>query len=201
MTRLRQVLLAAIAAVGIGFAGAAAAQNLHVMNVAVPGGGIAQVHYVGDVPPRIVFLPPASGFDAWTPIASISDAWAPFAMLDRIAAEMDRRAAAMLRQAEALAAGAWPADGQSYSHVSTVPGAGMCMRGVRITARGDGSPPRVERYSAGDCGAATVPQGGSTLQPAAPVPAAPPRQPDLILTQNSGPSPYVGMVRQVAAAR
>jgi hypothetical protein len=94
-----------------------------------------------------------------------------------------------------------PPSGQSYSYVSTISGSGVCTQSVRIISRGDGSPPQVERHSSGNCGAAAAPRGRSAVQPAAPAPVAPAKQPDLILTQNSGPSPYAGMVRQVAAAR
>ena len=72
-------------------------------------------------------------------------------MLDRIAAEMDRRAAAMFRYAEVMAArapagevaeaasGAMPPGSQSYSYVSTISGSGVCTQSVRITSRGDGA--------------------------------------------------------------
>lgn len=217
MTRLRKTLLAGIAALGIGFAGAASAQTFNAMIVPVPGGGVAQVHYIGEVPPQIVFMPAPAAFpaalDPWMPVSSIFGHEAPFAMLDRVMVEMDRRAAAMFRYAEAIVDrakaggvieaefGALPPGGQSYSFVSTVSGNGVCMRSVRITSRGDGAPPLVERHSSGNCGMAAAPQGRSRVQPAAPVPTAPPRQPDLILTQNGGLSPYAGMVRQVASTR
>ena len=137
-------------------------------------------------------------------------------MLDRIAAEMDRRAAAMFRYAEATAdhaaaggfaettlggvpPGAAPWGGESYSYVSTISGNGMCTQSVQITSRGDGTPPRVERHSFGNCGAVGTMPGRLGTQPAAPVPTAAPKQPDLILTQNSGSSPYAGMIRHVAS--
>lgn len=86
MTCLQKILLAGIAALGIGLAGAAQAQTFNMMTVPVPGGGVAQVRYVGDVPPQIVFVPAPAPFAAWTPVFGYE---APFAMLDRISAEMD----------------------------------------------------------------------------------------------------------------
>lgn len=210
MTCLQKILLAGIAALGIGLAGAAQAQTFNMMTVPVPGGGVAQVRYVGDVPPQIVFVPAPAPFAAWTPVFGYE---ALFAMLDRISAEMDRRMAAMFHYAETMAGrssagglveagfGALPPGGQSYSSVSTVTGTGVCTQSVRIMSRGDGTPPQVERYSSGNCGATAAPQGRPGVQPAAPIPAAPAERPDLILTQHGGPNPYAGMVRQVASAR
>src|SRR3954454_15281903 len=116
MARLRKTLLAGAASIGIAISGAASAQTAHVMNVAVPGGGIAQIRYFGDVPPQIVFAPapaafPASSgeaFGAWMPVSSMFGpgfgSASPFAVMDRIAAEMDRRAAAIFRYADGMAA-------------------------------------------------------------------------------------------------
>src|SRR4051794_33559785 len=110
MASLRTTLLAGAASIGITISaaipGAASAQTVHVMNVAIPGGGVAQIRYVGDVPPQIVFAPAAlpEAYGAWIPVSSAFGMESPFAMMDRIAAEMDRRAAAMFRHAEAMTA-------------------------------------------------------------------------------------------------
>src|SRR3954447_13404214 len=206
MASLRTALFGAIAAIGIGAAGAAPAQTLNTMTVPVPGGGVAQIRYIGDVPPQIVFMPAPAALNSWTPVSSVFGYESPFAMLDQIAAEMDQRAAAMLRYAEAMASrasageiteaafGAPPPGSESYSYVSTISGGGVCTQSVHITSRGDG-PPRVERQSSGNCGSmAAPPAGRPAVQPAAPAPSVRPKQPDLILTRNSGPSPYAGMV-------
>jgi hypothetical protein len=218
MARLRKALLAGAAAIAIAISGAASAQTVHVMNVAVPGGGVAQIRYVGDVPPQVAVVPAPAAYGAWMPVSSLFGADSPFAMMDRIAAEMDRRAAAMFRYAEAMTAradagrvvetaadtvppGVTPFGGESYSFVSTISGNGICSQSVRIVSRGDGTKPVVERHSSGNCGgAAAVPRGRSGVQPASPVPAPAPKQPDLILTQGPG-SPYNGMVRHVASVR
>jgi hypothetical protein len=215
MASLRKTVLAGVAAIGmatgIGLAGAASAQTAHVMTVPVPGGGVAQIRYFGDVPPRVAFVPAPAAFDGWMPVSAVFGYNSPFAMLDRIAAEMDRQAAAMFRYAEAVdraatggfaaaGLGAIPWGGESYSYLSTISGNGVCTQSVRITSRGDGAPPLVEKHSSGNCGAAAGPSGRSGVQPAAPVPAAPTKQPDLILTQGAG-SPYSGMVRHVTSVR
>jgi hypothetical protein len=216
---MRNLLFGGIAALGIGLAGAAAAQTTNVMAVPLPSGGVAEIHYAGNVPPRVVFSETPAPFGAWMPVASVFGPGSPFAMFERISAEMDRRAAAMLRYADWVATqarsgqlteAAWrplPAGSQSYSFVSTTSGVstmsgnGVCTRSLQITATGDGSPPRVVSHSAGDCGPMAGPGGGVVRVPAAPAPApARPRQPDLILTQSEGANPYAGMIRQVAAA-
>jgi hypothetical protein len=212
MASLRKTLFAGIAAIGIGLAGAASAQTSHVMTVPVPGGGVAQIRYFGDVPPQVAFAPAPTAFDGWMPVSQAFGYDSPLAMLDRLAAEMDRRAAAMFRYAEAMADraaaggvaeagfGAIPLGGESYSYVSTISGSGVCAQSLRITSRGDGMPPLVERHSTGNCGAAAGPPGWSGVQPAAPAPTAPGGQPDLILTQGAG-SPYSGTIRHVASVR
>ena len=141
MASLRTALLGAIAALGIGAAGAAPAQTINTMTVPVPGGGVAQIRYVGEVPPQIVFVPAPAALNSWTPVSSVFGYESPFAMLDRIAAEMDRRTAAIFRYAEAMADranagglteaafGAMQPGGQSYSYVSTISGSGVCTHG------------------------------------------------------------------------
>src|SRR4051812_44639575 len=103
MASLRTALLGAITALGIGATGAAPAQTFNSMTVPVSGGGVAQIRYIGDVPPQIVFVPAPVALDTWMSVSSVFGYDSPFAMLDRIAAEMDRRAAAMFRYAEAMA--------------------------------------------------------------------------------------------------
>jgi hypothetical protein len=212
MRALRSVVLAAVAAFGVGFAGAASAQTANVMTVRLPGGGLAEIRYVGDVPPQVVFAPTATTYDSGLPASSLFGRESPFAAFERISAEMDRQAAAMFRYAAALADQAQA--GQGYAYASAMPADGGCLQGVRIT-QVFGAPPRVETYSAGNCTRSSAPGGTVRLPvgPAAPPrqpelldtyrpgPVAPSKQPDLILTQGTGTAPYAGMVRHVAAAR
>jgi hypothetical protein len=215
MRTLRTALLAGVATLGLDLTGAALAQNLNTMTVRLPNGGLAEIRYVGDVPPRVVFLPQSnSAFDGWTPVSPFFVPESPFAMMDRISAEMDRRAAAMFRQAETIATqarsgppieaafGNLSPGSQSYSYVSTMSGNGVCTQSTRITSTGNG-PPKVESSSSGNCGPGaathTAPAGSGAVR--VPVgPMVPAKQPDLILTQNNGAKPYAGMIRQVAAA-
>lgn len=210
MPNLRNAVLAGVAALGIGLSGVASAQSVHVTTVPVPGGGLAEIHYIGDVPPQVVFVPAPLAFDSWVPAASFFDAGSPFAMLDRISAEMDRRMRAMFRYAEAAADrarpgrtvetgfGALPPGSQGYSYVATMSGNSICAQSVRITSDGHG-PPRIERHSSGNCGPSAAAPAPSAVLPPVPARPMPRRQPDLILTDNTG-APHQSAL-QLAAAR
>jgi hypothetical protein len=220
MQFVRNALLAGVAAVGFGLFGTASAQPLNTMTVRLPGGGVAAIQYTsqytGNVPPQVTFLPAETPVSPWLPVASWFGpdspfAMSPFATMERISAAMDREAAAMFRQAEALARrarsgqptevtwGNMPPGSQSYSYISTISGSGVCTQSVQITATANG-PPRVERHSTGNCGAGAPADRGGADAVRVPAPAAPGKQPDLILTRNGGP-PFAGMIRSAAAVR
>ena len=172
----RKAVLAAVASLAVATTAVAAtkAEPTHVMEVALPGGGVAHIRYSGDVAPRIVVGPAAA--DAFAPVAfapigaapiGFDDVLAPFAMFDRIAAEMDAQAAAMWRQIDLMSrqaaaqpgvttvsAGALPAGTVSYSFVSTSSGNGVCSRSVQVTSLGEGKQPKVVSQTSGDCGPA-----------------------------------------------
>jgi hypothetical protein len=75
MQLLRTALLAGAAALAI--FGTASAQTANVMTVALPGGGIAEIRYTGNIPPKVVIgeAPPANA--AWTPSLRSSDQLRP----------------------------------------------------------------------------------------------------------------------------
>ncbi len=154
---------------------AIAADRTHVMNVAMPDGSIAQIHYAGDVAPQIVVAPAA-------PPVALIDA-SPFAMFDQIAAQMDARMDAMLRQVSTLAAApaaagqldeaalkTLPAGTVSYSVTSFSSGNGAtCSQSVQVTSLGQNQPPKVVRQNSGDCTA----MNSRTPVPAVATPPAP----------------------------
>ena len=219
MRNTRLAVLAGAAAAFIGLPGAVLAQdsNMHSMTVQLPGGGVAEIHYTGNVPPQVTVNsgPPAVG--RFLPASSLFGANSPFAMLDRLSAEMDREAAALFRYADAMAAQPWsrsngltltniqnlPAGTRGFSYVSTVTGNGVCMRSTEIRATGNG-PPRIVTHSSGNCGAEASPPGnagwsapGGVGVPARPVPA---KRPDVLWTKNEAPQQsYLTMVRDAAA--
>src|ERR1041385_3455767 len=219
MRALRTAILAGAAAAVFGFSGMALAQNsnMHTMTVQLPGGGMAEIRYTGNIPPRVtVSASPATTGDV-SPVASMPGASSPFGMLDRVAAEMDREAAALFRYADAMATQPWPASNglkltnlqnlppwtRGFSYVSTMSGNGVCTRSTEITATGNG-PPRVVTHSSGNCGPEPRLPGNAGWGAAgivhAPATPAPSKRPDLLWTKNeTAPQPYVTMVRDAAA--
>ena len=119
MRVLRSLVLAAVASL---IAGIAAAQTANVMTVRLPGGGLAEIRYFGDVPPQVAFLPSTAGYDGSMPAPLVFGRESPFAVFERISAEMDRRAAEMFRYAAAALADQ-TRDGQTYTYASAMPAA------------------------------------------------------------------------------
>ena len=214
------LLVGAAAVLLLGSSGIALAQNanMHRMTVQLPGGGVAEIQYTGNVPPQVTVRSGPAATSAFVRGASPFGATSPFATLDRMAAEMDREAAALLRYAGIMAAQPWPALGgltltnaqnlprgtSGYSYVATLSGNGVCTRSTEIIAAGNG-PPRVITHSSGNCGPDTsVPAGntgwsapGIVRVPGAPAPV---KRPDLLWTKSeTAPQPYVTLVRDAAA--
>jgi hypothetical protein len=158
MRTLTKLLLAGAGAAAV--AGAALATDRgHVMNVALPDGSIAQIHYTGNVAPQLVVAPDA------VPVAFAETD--PFAMFDRISMAMDHQMNAMMQQASMLQQAA-PAGGPvsdvalkslppgtvSYSYASYSSGNGaQCSQSVQVTALGTNQAPKVIKQSSGDCNA------------------------------------------------
>lgn len=198
MNTMRKFLIAGAAVMALGgIAGSALARagETHVMTVQLPGGGIEQIRYSGDIVPVVTFGPAADiGF------------WggdSPFAEMARISAEMDRAMDGMFREIAAIPAmpvDGWseaalanlPAGAQSYSYVSTLSGDGLCGRSVAVTSEGPGHKPKVVTRSFGNCSAgpaalpeATAPRGKSgTVE----VKSPPPHR----------ANPYGGLVQEVS---
>src|SRR5205085_1196871 len=99
MRLTRKAALAGLASLAVAGAAWAAEKpekpGANVMEVALPGGGVARISYSGDVAPRVIVgqAPAAlpAGYEA-----------APLAAMDRIMAEMDARAAYMMREMQQL---------------------------------------------------------------------------------------------------
>ena len=191
--------VAATLALGLGGVAYAAARDAHVLNVTLPDGSVAHIHYVGNVPPQLMLTPAgvvAMGNDTADPAN-------PFAEMDRIFAEMQARQAAMLAEAAkmqrvaeqqaALAratrgdgpiiladANAAPGSGAqdsgrgAYHFVSVTQDANGCISRVEETSDGSGAAPKVVRTMSGHCGKAGA---GAAQAPATPTPPTPPAEP------------------------
>ena len=177
MRKTIKLLVAGAGALALAGGAIAAADNNHVLNVALPDGSVAHVHYVGNVAPKVVVAPTAVAM----PVAFV--AADPFAMFDRISYAMDRQMDAMLRQASAMAQAAPAANGQlseaalkslppgtvSYSFTSFSSGNGAsCSQSVQVTSLGQNQPPKVERQSQGDCSAVNTRKPTPAVQQARP---------------------------------
>lgn len=183
MQTVRTFLLAGATAVLLSATcGAAVARSpeIHTMTVRLPGGGVEEIRYTGDVAPQVVVTPHDAAADIGWPVAFFGPD-SVFADMARISAEMNRQMDLVLRNARSLAeepgtlteinAGKLPAGAQSYSFVSTVSGNGVCAKSVEITARGDGQKPQVVSKSWGDCGKAHAGAGVNSPAPASSEPS------------------------------
>ena len=209
MRNFRTAFLSGVAATSVaGLSGVAAARDLntHVMTVEIPGGGVAEIRYTGDVPPQVV-VSPAPAASALTPLGAFFGP-SPFAELERISAMMDREAASLMRQAELLArapalggnqaieAGlrSLPPGATSYTMVSTWSGNGVCSQSVEITSAANGGKPRVVSQSSGNC----APAASAVGPIGTPTVPAPTRRPEILETGVRGNAPYPGLVREAA---
>jgi hypothetical protein len=180
MKPLSSLALAGAVALAIG-GGAVAAEhikNSHVLTVRLPGGGIEQIRYTGDVAPTVRIAPGGLAIAAGLPIGPGVDP--AFARLEQISAMMDRQAAAMFGSMNparlatgpggltTVDIGRLPAGARGWSMISTTSGSGMCTRTVEYSSTGDGRAPRVVSRSSGDCTA-----GGRSSGPASAVPTRP----------------------------
>lgn len=177
--------------------GAALAQEMHVMKVALPDGSVAHVRYAGDTPPQIAVVPVRR---VAVPIALAQPMASAFADFDRVFADMDRQMAAMMQQARMLASqpvdpsgklvtvngGKLPAGTVRYSYVSTTSNGG-CTQSVQYISDGSAAQPQIISQSSGDCSAMAKPTVKVSAPAAAPKPApapapAPAKAPDRNMT-------------------
>jgi hypothetical protein len=193
MRLTRKAAFAGLASLAVaGAAVAADAPRFHTMNVSLPDGAVAHVRYSGDVAPTITFdrAPAQSWVDPAAILAGFDPA--PFAALDRMAAEMDREAAVMLRHARSGAPGANLAAGgpgmtllggaglppgvAGYSFVSETTSNGSCTRSIEMTRAGPNAKPQTVTHQSGNCGApaaSTAPRAGASAAAKPVKPASP----------------------------
>ena len=150
-------ILAGLTTAALSGAAVAASRDTHLLTVPLPNGAIAKIEYHGSVAPKVTIEPR-------TPFAAAFSApfGAQFAAVDRMAAEMQRRADALRQRMDVLARqpnatatlanyGNMPAGTSSYTMVTTSNGSKSCTRTVEVTSQGAGKPPKVASNSSGDC--------------------------------------------------
>lgn len=221
MRSIRAALLAGCAATGLAIAGGAAQaqQNpenpaVHVMTIQLPGGGVGQIQYTGNVPPRVYVSDAPVSTVGFAPMPSLFGSDSPFAAFERISADMDRQMESILQRAAALsslpitgpiaappqvteaALRSLPPGTQSFTYVSTLSGNGVCTRSVEVTAAGNGAAPRVVSHTSGNC--AAQPEAGASGIVTAPNRSAPVKRPDVLWTKNEARHPYAAMVQKAA---
>jgi hypothetical protein len=155
----RKILAGSVAALAVaGFCGLAlAGEALHTMTLTSPDGGTVTVHYTGNVAPRVTFAPAAEATGG-------AQLQSPFAMMEYVAAQMDRQMSAMMRESNAMMArlpdanptipaGFWnmPMDLAGLSAISAGGKGSFCMKSMQITSGGDGKA-HVVTHTAGNCG-------------------------------------------------
>lgn len=166
MRNKRIAILAGAAALLAAGAAQATTAETQRMHVALPGGSVAQIEYVGDVAPTVTVLPAERRVPR--PIS-------PFAEMERIAAAMEARHRAMMRQMAALQqfaaqaavaprhapgltlVGNLPA-GSRYTVVSSSTDASGCTRTVRYSSDGSSNAaPVMSEVSSSGCDRAAPP--------------------------------------------
>ena len=184
---LPATFLAGIATIAL--AGTVAA---HTLTLQLPDGTTEQINYAGDVAPHVAFTraPAASAASSQT-IDQAFGPQSPFALMQQIAAQMDRDSDAMMRQMQEIAAQPLAGPGQpiqidmtklppgtqSYSFVSTLSPNGVCSQSTEIIAKGPGQKPQVITHRSGHCGMAAGGVATPTIATPDQSPATQPAQP------------------------
>jgi ABC-type amino acid transport substrate-binding protein len=183
MPKTRNFLLAGAALIGLAGTAAMAQSSptaVHEITVRLPGGGVEEIRYTGDVKPQVVVVPNARWADPFA--ASFArpamGAWPGpnFAQLDRISAEMNQRMEVMLHRAQQMRAAVnsgqlnasfanMPSGGVSYSQISTWSGKGVCTRTVRMT-QPSGGKAEVVSSTSGNCASGSAPSAAPAAIPA-----------------------------------
>ncbi|HVA15889.1 MAG TPA: hypothetical protein VNF99_21770 [Stellaceae bacterium] len=193
---------------GIGSLALAGAVAAHTLAVRLPDGTTERISYAGKVAPQIAFVPAAALPNSYQSLFAPAIAPnSPFALMQQISAGMDRQAATMLRQAQALAAqpsaglgpitvdmSRLPQGAQGYSFVATLTPGGACMQSMEIIATGPGRAPQVVSHRSGNCG--TLSGAPATVAAPDEAPAAGPAQHHARIYQAStaGNPAYRGML-------
>lgn len=164
MRTVRTALWAGIAAICVaGFSGLAAAESqaVHTLTIQLHGGGVEQIHYTGNVAPKISVMPGPMSIAAFAPMDPLFWPDPAFAGLRRISAAMDREMDSLMYRSQdwAMLPGGplseatlkdLPLGTSSYSLVSTMGGSGFCAKAIQIMSSANGGKPRVVSRTSGN---------------------------------------------------
>lgn len=152
-------------------AGAAATPPSHTMTIQLADRSLVEIDYASSVPPQITVLP---------------DPGSPFAAIGRLSYEMNREAAAMLRdislamppiprpdQMIEIDTANLPPGTRAYDFVMMLTPGQSCTESMETISSGPGGKPRIERQSSDSCGPGAtiaVPNQSPFITPAMPPP-------------------------------
>jgi len=189
MRLVSKAVLAGLGVAALAGAAYAAEQSIHVMAVPLADGSVMHIRYFGDKKPQIAMVAPQQRVRGIAIPMAFGD---PLA-IDRMFAEMDAQADAMMRQAAAMAAqqprasaggkidaaampGMPAGSVVSYSFSSSSNDQGGCTQRYQMTSYGNGATPQVVEQHSGDCSTLDKPATNASAATAAhaiPVKAAP----------------------------
>jgi hypothetical protein len=163
MNLVQKALVGGCAVLAIAGAAWAGGGRDHVLDVALPDGGVVHINYAGNVAPRVELVPPADASDAAAPDLGDMEPlfFTGFDNADRAFAAMDRQKAAMSQAMQRVAAPgggisraaltSLPPGTVSYSVVMTSDGTHSCTRSTSMTAGSGGAKPQLISKTSGDC--------------------------------------------------
>jgi hypothetical protein len=172
MHLVSKLVLAGLGASALAGGAYAADQAIHVMAVPLADGSVMHIRYFGDKKPQIALVPAQQQQQQQQQHIAIPMAYGDPLGIDRMFAEMDAQADAMMRQAAAMAAQQRNTNGKidaaavqgmpagssvSYSFYSSSNGQGGCTQSVQMTSYGNGAKPKVIEQKSGDCSALDKP--------------------------------------------
>ena len=209
---MRIIPTALLAGVGslalIGAAFAHTPTPTHHVSIRLPNGAVEEIEYSGNIAPHISFRQAPAIQTAYPSPFAMFGPNSPFAAMERISAEMNREAAQLMQQVNAIAAAPLPGPGRlmsadarnmppgakGYSFVATLSPNGVCTQSREIITAGPGKAPRMISRSSGSCS----PSSRFQVLDAKPFTAAPARHAQIDTAKAEQAKPAPAKLQQVA---
>lgn len=183
MPRVHAALFAGAAVLAAGTASAATGQ-WHTTTVDLPDGSVAEIQYLGEVPPRVTVSMPVVQDDQADEIAEYEedDALPAATRARRVvqARPQPRPAAPYPAAPQFIVAGDVP-KGSTYEYTLITTGLDgrVCAQRTEWRSRGKGKEPEIRRSDTGE-GCAATSGGGPAMPASVPVPAPPIPRPKIV---------------------